>query len=178
MVAALQRFEQPKSCPAFLDIEYNQYHLNKQGANLAASTFQATMNSAGYSRPYPYAPLEMGRGWISDYVYSKPAELPAGVIGWQYENDKYAHHGWDASVFDAALLGKIDSTRWSLDNMDIVVIIRRLGNGKYYRLNLLDGTCNHLVNPDAVSTCIADLKAAGIPYAQDSIDNITGYVEI
>lgn len=163
-----------KRRPCFMDIEYGQWDENRTGAGLAASTFQAHMRIAAYTQPYPYCPYGMGRGWVSEYVYSRPQALPAGVIGWQYENDKYRHPGWDASVFDISVYRK---TTWELD-MDAAVIIRRLDNGKFYRMNVLDGTCNHLVNSDAVGQCKRDLTAAGVPFLTDSTNSIAGYVEV
>lgn len=174
MIAALQKYNYAKSCPVFFDIEFDQYDMDKQGASLAASTFQATMKSSGYLRPYPYAPLEMQRGWVSHYVDNKPTELPAGTVGWQYKSGP----NWDSSIFDAELLGEPTAPGWNVVDMEFAVIIRRLDNGKVYRCNVLDGTCNHLLNNDAVDACIRDLKKANVPYTRDEQNSIAGYVEV
>ena len=178
MHAALSAYPVDKYTPCFMDIEYDAYTQNKQGAIDAAHAFTMRMFQLNHTRAFGYLPAEAGIDWGSRYTYQRPASLPTGMVGLQYENDKYAHKGWDASVFDARLFSTPDSDGWSLSDMNYAVIIRRLANNKIYRLNLLDGTCNHLPNPAAVSACEADLRAANIPFTTDSVNDISAYTEV
>lgn len=177
LIAALPYLAQPKSFPCFMDVEYDTYEANPSAANAAIQAFSLTMNRAGYARAFGYAPYGYQAGWVSDYTYQRPTSLPGNAIGWQYENDKNAHPGWDASVFDSSLFDPID-VEWNLADMKNAVIIRRLSNGDIYRLNLLDGTCCRFHSTDAVRACENDLKAAGIPFTSDSVNDISAYVEV
>lgn len=172
MLQRLPLFKQSKNYPVFFDIETWQYEADKTGASSSANTFIEKMHDNGYTQAFSYAPFEFGRDWVAKYTYSRPADLPDNIIGIQYENDRFSHPGWDASVFDSVLLGTHGTV---FSSMNYTVIIRRLDDGRIFRVNLLDGTCMHLPNSAAVNACRADLDAAHIPYIMDRVNDISAY---
>lgn len=172
MLQRLPTFNQSKMYPVFFDIENWQYETYAVGAVAARNTFVKKMRENGYTQVFSYAPFKFGADWVAKYTYTRPTELPDNIIGIQYENDKYSHPGWDASVFDSVLLGTHGTV---FASMNYAVIIRRLDDGRIFRVNLLDGTCKHLPNSAAVNTCRADLDGANIPYIMDRVNDISAY---
>lgn len=103
-IGALNALNHPHYLPVFLDVEYSSWLASKAGVLACLNQFKATMRAAGYLRPYGYLPAAAGFDWIANWTRQRPASLPAGVIGWQYESATQAGDGWDHSVFDSALL--------------------------------------------------------------------------
>lgn len=181
MIDALPGYNRPKSCPVFMDIEYDAYMADPAGADAAAARFQATMNNAGYPRAFAYVPLLAGYGWGARYTYQQPSALPDGAIGWQYENDAHGHPGWDASVFDPSMFGTADPpppadppSQYNLGDLmadiNFVWWFARTGDGAIWAVNAMQGTYQRIANPHNLSVFKEWLTNAGIPWKGAQVD--------
>lgn len=132
------------------------------------------MNRAGYPRAYSYVPLEAGYGWGARFTYQRPSALPAGRVGVQYENDRFSHPGWDASVFDAALLGTppapTDPLEDLMSRLNYVWWFGRTSDGAIWAVNALQGTYQRMANPHNLAVFKDRLTKAGVPWKHEQVD--------
>lgn len=106
MVAELARLDIPTATPCFYDIEQSTYAASPTGAAAAWSMWQQTMAAYGHRRAWPYLPASANYGWQAHWTGVRPASIPAGVVGIQYEGAS-AHPGYDLSLFDLDRLGVV-----------------------------------------------------------------------
>jgi hypothetical protein len=175
MIAALPDYHNPKSRPVFLNIEYDAYAANPGGAAAASRAFQLGMHAAGYPRAYSYVPLAAGYGWGARFTYERPSTLPTGLVGIQYENDRYSHPGWDASVFDLALFGtppaqNTDFLEDLMSRLNYVWWFGRTSDGAIWAVNTLQGTYQRMANAHNLSVFKDRLTKAGVPWKSDQVD--------
>jgi hypothetical protein len=173
MIAALPAYDNPKSRPVFLNIEYDAYSASPAGADAASRAFQGAMNGAGYPRAYSYVPLSAGYGWGARFTYERPSSLPSGLVGIQYENDRYSHPGWDASVFDPSVFGSASQSDFLEDLMarlNYVWWFGRTSDGAIWAVNALQGTYQRMANAHNLAVFKDRLTKAGIPWRSDQVD--------
>lgn len=103
MLSVLAHYPIPHNTPVFLDIERSSWDRSPAGARDAIAAWTDEFAAAGWRRAYGYAPLDASLGWVAHWTGVRPAELPAGWVGQQYEGSS-AHPGYDLSVFRDTLL--------------------------------------------------------------------------
>lgn len=174
MIAALPAYDNPKSHPVFLNIEYNTYSASPSGADAASRAFQDTMKAAGYARAYSYVPLSAGYGWGARFTYQRPSSLPSGLVGIQYENDRYSHPGWDASVFESSMFGtpppQQDFLEDLMSRLNYVWWFGRTSDGAIWAVNALQGTYQRMTTPHNLAVFKDRLTKAGVPWKADQVD--------
>lgn len=117
MIAALQDLGYPLGLSVFLDVEYWAYWANPDGATACANAWAHRMGLAGWPQAYWYGPVGSPCDWLAHWTGTEPAELPAGVVGVQYDHalsgDRY-----DLSVFVADLFAREGTAAMPLDPND------------------------------------------------------------
>lgn len=102
-IAVLAALRYPTIRPVFYDVEYGTWHADPAGAEAAATRWKHDVAAAGWTRAYWYGPLASHCDWVANWTGFRPAVLPPGRIGVQYDhalsNDRY-----DISVFDPSIL--------------------------------------------------------------------------
>jgi hypothetical protein len=99
MVAGMRKLGVGTGVPCFYDIERSTYDADSVGARAAWQAWQAQLDAAGWSAAWPYVPTAAGYGWLANWTGHRPTDLPAGVVGVQFEGAS-EHSGYDLSVFD------------------------------------------------------------------------------
>lgn len=94
----------PVTDPVFYDIEHATWTIDPAGAEAAAAQWKAAVAAAGWRKAYWYGPLASHCDWVANWTGVRPAALPPGRIGVQYDH-ALSSDRYDISVFDPALLG-------------------------------------------------------------------------
>jgi len=162
-IARLGALRYPKTKPVFYDVEYGTWHADPAGAEAAASRWKHDVAAAGWRRAYWYGPLASHCDWVANWTGVRPASLPPGRIGVQYDhalsNDRY-----DISVFDPSLLEATVSA--PLSDADVVKIVTGLRPDLIRLAQYVAGRENAVFNPQSVvdvstpGDTIATLEAA------------------
>ncbi len=116
-VARLTQINYPTSDPVFYDVEYATWHADPTGARAAISMWKHALAAAGWHHAYAYVPLSAGFDWIAHWTGARPASLPAGVVGIQYDH-ALANDRYDISVFDPSLLNTTGGTDMPITDAD------------------------------------------------------------
>lgn len=119
-VARLIELDYPHGDPVFYDVEYATWTAGPSGARSAISAWKRGLAAAGYKRTFAYVPWSAQFDWVARWTGVRPATLPAGVVGVQYDHALH-NDAYDISVFDPALINATEGADMALDPNDPTV---------------------------------------------------------
>lgn len=84
--------------PVFLDIERSSWEPNPSATMAGVRAWQSVMHAHGHPQAHAYLPWAAGDGWGANWTGAKPAAIPVGYVGWQYQGNADGGR-YDLSVF-------------------------------------------------------------------------------
>lgn len=115
-VAALVACDYSRTDPVFLDVEYSTWAADPVSCEAAVDAWRTGVAGAGWHRTHWYGPWASSADWAAMWTGVRPASLPGGLVGWQYDH-ALAGDRYDVSVFDFDLIYPTGGSPMSADDV-------------------------------------------------------------